>query len=141
MTEDDSTEAFGPFLRRLRQAAGRSVQEVAKDSGLAAQHIYRLERGLRPPGRASTLTRLALALRVPPEILLRAAGHLSEAVEEGNDPVMAMLFRAARDLSDEQKQEIVEYIQFRKRQWRRESERRRQEPAGGGDDGPADQER
>lgn len=55
-------EAFGALLRRLRRAAGLSQEELAARSGLSANAIGLLERGLRQRPYPHTIVALAAAL-------------------------------------------------------------------------------
>ena len=55
-------EAFGLLLRRHRVAAGLSQEQLAERSGLTAQGISALERGLRQTPYPDTVRRLAAAL-------------------------------------------------------------------------------
>jgi predicted ATPase/transcriptional regulator with XRE-family HTH domain len=58
---------FGDVLRGFRVAAGLSQEELADRAGLSADAIASLERGRRRHPRASTVTALARALRLPPD--------------------------------------------------------------------------
>jgi transcriptional regulator with XRE-family HTH domain len=73
----------GTLLRRFREAAGLSQEELAERAGLSARGVSDLERGLRRSPYPATLRRLALALELPPEdrALLLAAAHA--APEDG----------------------------------------------------------
>jgi transcriptional regulator with XRE-family HTH domain len=62
--------AFGRNLRRAREQAGLTQEEVAERSGVHSTEISRMERGMRDP-RVSTLERLAKALEISPGDLLR----------------------------------------------------------------------
>ena len=114
-------EDFGAYLRRMRTTAGLSIPELARQSGVSAPHISRVESGWRSTPPPQTVQKLALALRVPVEQMLKKAGHISStaSLEEG-DVLAGVLLRAAKDLTQDQVQEIVEYMELRKRQWARE---------------------
>jgi len=62
--------ALGKNLRRARQQAGLTQEEVAERSGVHSTEVSRIERGKRDP-RVSTLERLAKAVEVSPSDLLR----------------------------------------------------------------------
>jgi transcriptional regulator with XRE-family HTH domain len=62
-------EQFGEALRRAREAAGMSQQEVGNLCDMDPTAVSRLERGQRNP-RLDTIVRLARAVRVPPAKLL-----------------------------------------------------------------------
>jgi transcriptional regulator with XRE-family HTH domain len=62
--------ALGKNLRRAREEAGLTQEEVAERSGVHATEVSRIERDKRDP-QVSTVERLAKAVRVPPGDLLR----------------------------------------------------------------------
>jgi transcriptional regulator with XRE-family HTH domain len=66
-------EQFGANLRRRRQAASLSQEQLADLSGFHFTEISRLERGVREP-RLSTIVRLARALGLTPAELLDGIG-------------------------------------------------------------------
>lgn len=59
----DALKRFGDTLKRLREAAGLSQQELAKACKMRQNNISRWERGEREPGWLSVQT-LAAALGV-----------------------------------------------------------------------------
>jgi transcriptional regulator with XRE-family HTH domain len=61
---------FGRNLRRARERAGLTQEEVAERSGVHATEVSRMEANKRDP-RISTLQRLAKAVEVSPSDLLR----------------------------------------------------------------------
>ncbi len=129
----EEVEEFGAYLRRMRQAAHMSLPELARRSGVSAAHLSRVESGWRSAPAARTVQRLAIALGIPPEEMLRKAGHIpsTASVPEG-DVLAGVLLRAGKDLTPSQVEEIVEYMEMRKRQWARErKEAERVEGRGG----------
>jgi transcriptional regulator with XRE-family HTH domain len=73
---------FGTLLRRYRQAAGLSQEELAERAGLSVRTVGDLERGAAHAPRKDTVELLARALAlVPPEraALAEAARRLSTA--------------------------------------------------------------
>jgi transcriptional regulator with XRE-family HTH domain len=60
---------FAANLRRLRDAAGLSQEQLARRTGLHPSEISRLERAVREP-RLGTLVRLARGLDVAVESLV-----------------------------------------------------------------------
>jgi transcriptional regulator with XRE-family HTH domain/tetratricopeptide (TPR) repeat protein len=69
------SQSFGTLLRRYRQAAGLTQEELAERAGLSRDAIETLERGIRRTPRKATLALLAeaLALTAPERALLEAA--------------------------------------------------------------------
>ena len=62
---------FGRNVRRLRDAAGVSQEELAFRAGMKRTYLSDLERGTRNPS-VRALGRIAEALNVEPSELLRA---------------------------------------------------------------------
>jgi transcriptional regulator with XRE-family HTH domain len=60
------TSAFGALLRRHRQAAGLTQEELAERARLSARAVIDLERGARLTPRRETVALLAEALGLPP---------------------------------------------------------------------------
>ena len=58
------TESLGARVRRLRQGAGLTQQQLATTAGLALTSLAQLERGVSGDPRLSTLRALAGALGV-----------------------------------------------------------------------------
>jgi transcriptional regulator with XRE-family HTH domain/tetratricopeptide (TPR) repeat protein len=67
----------GSLLRRYREVAGLSQEELAERAGVSARGVSDLERGLRRSPYPATLRRLAVALDLAPEdrAALLAAAH------------------------------------------------------------------
>lgn len=66
----DVAEAFGRELRRRRQAAHLTQEELAEKSGLHRTYISLVERGLRVPTLDAAF-RLAAPLKISPSIFVR----------------------------------------------------------------------
>jgi transcriptional regulator with XRE-family HTH domain len=65
----EPAEQFALNLRRARDVAGLSQEELSDRSGLHSTEISRLERGVREP-RLGTIVRIARGLGVAPADLL-----------------------------------------------------------------------
>src|SRR6266496_3192323 len=63
MLTTSAPSTFGELLRRYRQAAGLTQQELAERAGLSVHGIQKLERGATHPYR-DTAQRLIVALRL-----------------------------------------------------------------------------
>src|SRR4051812_16029885 len=63
-------KALSQRIKRLREAAGLSQQEVATRGDLSLSLVAKLEQGKKADPRASTLLALAKALEVTPGTLL-----------------------------------------------------------------------
>ncbi|WP_141726394.1 helix-turn-helix domain-containing protein, partial [Actinacidiphila rubida] len=73
---------FGEYLRRLRQDAGLTLEELAEASGLSPRGIGNLERGHRTTPQRGTVAALALGLKLDDE----ARARLASAAREGRAP-------------------------------------------------------
>jgi transcriptional regulator with XRE-family HTH domain len=72
------SEHVGQLLKQLREERGISMREVSRRSGLSANAMSMIERGLTSPS-VSTLYRLTDALNVPITALFRQ-DHAQEAI-------------------------------------------------------------
>ncbi len=61
---------LGRNLRRARESRGLTQEQVAARCGVHATEVSRIEGGRRDP-KVSTVERLAAAVEVPPDELLR----------------------------------------------------------------------
>jgi transcriptional regulator with XRE-family HTH domain len=77
-----------PRLRRIRQGAVMSQEELAERSGVARDTISKLETGRRG-AYPSTIRKLAAGLEVQPQLLMGGVEYLDDPVEEellANEP-------------------------------------------------------
>ena len=65
----EPAQQFAANLRRARDEAGLSQEELSERSGLHSTEISRLERGVREP-RLGTIVRIARGLGLQPADLL-----------------------------------------------------------------------
>jgi predicted ATPase/DNA-binding CsgD family transcriptional regulator/DNA-binding XRE family transcriptional regulator len=66
--------SFGALLRRHREGAGLTQEELAEQAGVSVRAVSDLERGLRQAPRPSTVRLLAHALGLSPEDTMRLVG-------------------------------------------------------------------
>lgn len=66
----DLAATLGRNIRRLREEAGLSQEQLAFDAGMKRSYLSDMERGVRNP-TVRALGRIALALKVEPGELLR----------------------------------------------------------------------
>ncbi len=84
-TREEAVGSFGIILRRLRDAAGLTQEELAEAAGLSAKAIGALERGERRRPHPHTVRSLATALGLSDEdrtLLLAAAAPRTRAQQE-----------------------------------------------------------
>jgi transcriptional regulator with XRE-family HTH domain len=72
-----------PRLRRIRQGAVMSQEELAEKSGVARDTISKLETGRRG-AYPSTIRKLAAGLEVKPQMLMGGVEYLDEGPVEGS---------------------------------------------------------
>jgi transcriptional regulator with XRE-family HTH domain len=65
-------EVLAENLRRIRQALGYSLRDLGKAAGISHSHILKIETG-KYDFQVETLGRLAIAMNVPPGLLLDSA--------------------------------------------------------------------
>jgi transcriptional regulator with XRE-family HTH domain len=70
-----------PRLRRIRQGAVMSQEELAERSGVARDTISKLETGRRG-AYPSTIRKLAAGLEVRPQMLIGGVEYLEDSSEE-----------------------------------------------------------
>ena len=66
----DLVVTLGRNIRRLREEAGLSQEQLAFDAGMKRSYLSDMERGVRNP-TVRALGRIAVALKVAPAELLR----------------------------------------------------------------------
>jgi transcriptional regulator with XRE-family HTH domain len=84
--------AFGEYLKVLRERAGLSQETLAEEAGISSAYVSQIETGRRNPPTPDVLRRMAGPLGVPLTVLLMQAGHLTEA------ELQTLLLRAIRTL-------------------------------------------
>ncbi len=77
--KDIPTVDVGKRLKELREERRMSIRDVSRQSGISANALSMIERGLTSPS-VSTLYRLADALRVPITAIFRAEPSREEIV-------------------------------------------------------------
>jgi len=121
--------AFGAAVKRLRERAGLSLNELARRAGVDPAYVHRIEaRGAqRPPlPRRAVVRSIAAALgsnRRQTEQLLALAGHTPDALLElgGWDPTLAAVAELLGDpgLGAAAKADFRDTIRLLARRWGR----------------------
>lgn len=121
----DSGTCFGAVLRSFRQQAGRSQAGLARQVGVDASYINRLESGEREPPRRPLVEALAAALelrRDERDRLLVAAGHLPAALARlgPRDPTLSLVAEVLDDdtLTEDERREFRRVVEAIARRWR-----------------------
>lgn len=104
---------FGTYLRRMREARGLSLIQLADRSGIDKSRLSKLERGeLPPPSRGDsrdTVIRLAQALEDDPMRLLELSGHEPRSDERTvrSRPPFRELILTEKTLTSKQKAALL----------------------------------
>jgi transcriptional regulator with XRE-family HTH domain len=96
---------WGAYLRNLPRRTGKTVQQLAADTGVARGTWYKWMAGTMGINVANVL-RVANAAGDPPEVALRAAG--GQLLGEDNDPQIRDIIQSGLD--DPTKQELIAYV-------------------------------
>lgn len=75
------TNAFGRWLRQLRDDRHWSLREAGRRTGVHYAHLSMLERGIKTPPQTRNLLRLARGFGVPSDDLFRMARRMPPDVE------------------------------------------------------------
>ncbi len=100
---------LGRRLREAREYLGLSVEFVAEQAGLSRASLLAIEGGRRKVSYLE-LKRLAQLLKRPVSVLLAEEDSVEGVVPD--DAASHALFRAARDLSDEDRRQVLRFAQF-----------------------------
>lgn len=73
-------ENFGAYMKKLREERKFSVRQLAMKAGVSPAQVSRMETGDRGTPRPETIKKLAIALNVDYEHLMKKAGYIT--VEE-----------------------------------------------------------
>ena len=114
--------AIGAYIREQREQAKISLRQLAQATGVSNPYLSQIERGLRKPS-ADILQQLAKGLRISAEALYVQAGRFLEDRPEGYGVREAVL--AAPELSERQKQMLLEIYDRSGMRWRRTPKKRR----------------
>lgn len=109
-----AADGLGPQLRAVRDIKGLSLGAVAKQAGISAAYLQKLERGeVRNPS-PHVLYKLAEALDLPYPDLMRLAGYVvpGEERESGRDRAGSLLAHAfsSEDLTEEELAALARYL-------------------------------
>lgn len=126
--------SLGKLIRSYRESHNLSIRAFAAKAGLSHQYIINLESGEDPTsGRANrptidALQKLAAAMDITLESLVRMAGYSSTDTSPADDPIeLDTLLRRAdvhlsvggRELSPEERQDVVQFLKVILKTWER----------------------
>lgn len=108
-------------LRELRSAKGLSLRQVEKKTGISNAYLSQLENGKIEKPSPHILHKLAEIYDTSYEDIMKLAGYLQKREgEKVRDHVMSdVAFSAMQDLSPEEKEEILRFIDYLRSKRRR----------------------
>jgi transcriptional regulator with XRE-family HTH domain len=100
---------FSEWLQTEIEKRGLSWNKFAENAGLSSGTIYNIRDGTRGVGENS-LKAIAMALKIPPEQVFRAAGLLPESnIKSDKEEELLYLFA---QLPDVEKSRMIEFVKF-----------------------------
>lgn len=109
---------FGKIIRKLRNEKGIIQRDVAEKVGIDVTYLSKIENGKLPPPSQEKIKRLAEVLDADKDYLIIKANKVPEDIEEmipKSSKEVPKLLRAGRELSNEEWEEVHEYIKKIKR--------------------------
>lgn len=112
-----SEQDFAEWLKSQIQERDLSYNEFSKTARVGVATVSMVLSGKKEPG-LSFLKRVAKALNMPIEDVLRRAGHMPGSLEqlESEDQTVRSILALLRQMSAQDRQNILEYIQLYQRQ-------------------------
>ena len=104
-------------LKDLRKKQGYSQTQIAAMLGITQQAYANYERGARQADYG-TLSKLSKHFGVSIDYILGNTEEPQTAIlDQELQGVSFALYGETKDLTDEQKQDILDYVKFKKQQW------------------------
>jgi HTH-type transcriptional regulator, competence development regulator len=132
---------FGSYIKEVRDSKGLSLNQVALYSDISAAQLSRIENGKRGVPKPSTIKKIAEALKLDYQELMRIAGHIpsddekllnqdltdkdekdiAKRLEEFRKDLTAQdgLLFSGEPMSDEAKESLMEAMEYAFRQTQR----------------------
>ncbi len=108
-SRDSVNHEFSELILKARKDKNYSLRHLAYKTGMSDTHLSMIERGLTPTPYPENIKKLADALNLDYETLLRKAG-LIEQKENTNDPYEILMFSdkdAFDSLPEEERERIL----------------------------------
>lgn len=110
-------DRFGERVKRARREQKISQRVLAEKIGINFTYLSKLENNEMPPPAEDKIYKLAEHLSIDPDELFGLAQRIPEELGRiAIEPHMPMILRAAKDLSEEDRQRMLEWIAQRKKQ-------------------------
>ena len=105
--------SFGAVLKQARDVRGLSGADAARAAGISAAYLSKLENdGVKTPS-PNVLYQLSEALAVPYADLMMLSGYVVPG-PANPDPAATVSAALLAGLTDDEREEIVEYLAFRR---------------------------
>ena len=101
--------SFGGILRQAREVRELSAVEAARAAGISAAYLNRLENDAVKKPSPHVLLQLSEALTVPYSDLMRLSGYRVPG-ESDRDAVATIGAALFSDLTDDERDELLEYL-------------------------------
>jgi transcriptional regulator with XRE-family HTH domain len=111
-------KSLGEMLKEAREKNSLTLRQVDSSTGVSSAYLSQLENGHVANPSASILYKLATLYRVQLNDFLRAAGVIKGAAgnsqNQSKEALLAnQLAFYAKDLTEEQQEEVLEYIKMK----------------------------
>ena len=107
---------LGTYIQSKRKEKGYSIRKLAELADISHTEVKRIEDGMRKQTSPQVLRSIATALNCPYEYLMAAAGYIDEPTTESDGGTVAAGIKDAEDLSQEEIDQVNQYIAFLKSQ-------------------------
>lgn len=110
------SNSLGSTLREARELISLTLRQVEEATGISNAYLSQLENDKIKKPSANVLYKLASVYRVDLNSLLRASGIINESKDSLNtssDEFSNRIAFYAKDLSEEEKQEILDFLKFK----------------------------
>lgn len=105
-------ETFGQRIKRARRELKLTQRELAKRVNVNFTYLSKIENGEMPPPSEEKIFKLAGTLNIDPDELFSLARRLpDELVDLATRTHMPTILRAAKDLSDSDRKEMLDWIE------------------------------
>ena len=113
MSEVPAPEPFGTFLRERRVAKGFTLRKFAIALDVSPTYVTGIENGTQPPPTPERLKRISALIDVDEAELIDRARRWDDAfsIEAKEQPKLVTVYRAVRELTPEQMDEVVQFAQ------------------------------
>lgn len=105
---------LGTYVREKRIEKGLSIRRLAELADISHTEVKRIEDGIRKQTSPQILRSIAYALGVPYEDLMAVAGYIDEPVADSNGGTVASGIKDTDDLSQDEIEQVNQYIAFLK---------------------------